>query len=63
MNWPSAGEIEEAMDVLHRHPTPTDFVAVALNLSEAQVTKIRSCDLVLHLTDGRTVTVKGNDIL
>ena len=74
MNWPSKGEIEEAMDVISRHPTPTDLVACALNLttgrcasmpelSEAMRAKIKRCDFVLHLVDGRIIEVKGNDVL
>jgi len=60
---PSKGEIQEAMDTLSRHPTPTDFVAIALNMAMPAYSGIvKRCDFVLHLTDGRTIEVKGNDI-
>jgi hypothetical protein len=60
---PSKGEIEEAMEVLARHPTPTDLVACAVNLADIyQMSAIRRCDFMLHLVDGRTIEVKGNNI-
>jgi len=64
MTWPSKGEIEEAIGVIARHPTPTDLVACALNEGHAySMAKVKRCDFVLTLTDGKVIEVKGNNIL
>lgn len=60
--FPTKEEVAQAMDVLSRHPTPTDFVALALNLRKGE-RKVESCDFVLHLITGPAIFVKGNAIL
>ena len=59
---PSKGEIEEAMDVIARHPTPTDLVALALTGDSFGQGRIIRCDFILHRADGQTIEVKGNEI-